>query len=100
MSGGAGILTKRSAFIIYGWLILLTLFEVGIVFMGMERLPGAILLGGTTLAKMLLIGLFFMHVKYDHRLAWFLPGIPVALAIFFVTMLFPDLVFHLPLMFR
>lgn len=100
MSGTVISLTKRQAVMIYGWLIVLTLIEVGILMVGMAKAPGIILLAGTTLAKLLMIGLFFMHIKYDHPLAWLLPAVPLALAVFFVGMLFPDLVYHLPLLFR
>jgi hypothetical protein len=40
-----------------------------------------------------------MHLKYDRRVAWLLPAIPVILAVIFVAALFPDLVYHLPLRF-
>lgn len=96
----AHALTKRGAIVVYAWLIALTAIEVGILFVGIAQVPGTILLAGTTAAKLLLIGLFFMHVKYDSRLAWLLPAVPVLLAIFFLAMLFPDLVFHLPLAFK
>jgi heme/copper-type cytochrome/quinol oxidase subunit 4 len=94
------ILTRRTGIIIYGWLIALTLAEVGIVAAGVPRVAGTILMAGTTLAKVLMIGLYFMHMKQDSLKAWLLPLIPVLLAVFFVVMLFPDLVFHLPLRFE
>jgi hypothetical protein len=43
----------------------------------------------------LLIALYFMHLKFDRRVVWLLPGIPVVLGIVFVLALFPDIVFHL-----
>jgi caa(3)-type oxidase subunit IV len=87
--------TARTYLVIYGWLLGLTLLEVGIV---MARWPtGAIvtLLISTALAKALLIALYFMHLKFDHPLVWLLPGIPVTLGVAFVLALFPDMVFHL-----
>lgn len=94
------MMTKRSAFIIYGWLVVLTLLEVAIVWMGVPKEVGVVLMLGTTLGKVLMIGLYFMHIMHDRPVAWLLPVIPVALAIIFVVALFPDLVYHLPLMFR
>lgn len=84
---------------IYIWLVVLTLLEVALVWGGASKTVGAILMAGTTLAKVMMIGLYFMHLKYDRRLAWLLPAIPVLLAAIFVAALFPDLVFHLPLRF-
>ena len=100
MSTQAEGMTKRHAVIIYSWLVLLTLIEVGVVWAGLSKTAGAILMGGTTLGKVLMIGLYFMHLKDDQPIAWLLPVIPVALAVFFVIALFPDLVFHLPLRFQ
>lgn len=91
---------KRTLIFIYAWLVGLTLAEVGIVVVGIPKTAGALLMGGTTLAKVLMIALHFMHMKHDRPLIWLLPAIPVVLALFFVTMLFPDLVWHLPLMFK
>jgi caa(3)-type oxidase subunit IV len=93
-------LTRREGFIVYSVLIILTLFEVGIVMAGIPKAAGALLMLGTTAGKVMLIVLYFMHMKSDKPLAWLLPAIPVALAVFFVIMLFPDLVYHLPLRFH
>lgn len=87
-------LTKRHYFAIYAWLLGLTVLEVVIARMGLPKAALAILLVSTALGKASLIGLYFMHLKFDKPLVWLLPGVPVALAIFFVGMLFPDLVYH------
>jgi caa(3)-type oxidase subunit IV len=100
MSGITNILTKRSAIFIYVWLIALTLIEIALVRSGMPKAVGALLMAGTTIAKVLMIGLYFMHVKYERRMAWLLPAIPVVLAVLFVLALFPDIVYHLPLRFQ
>lgn len=87
-------LSAKNYFFIFGWLLALTVFEVGIVLAGWPRKALVIMLIATALAKAMLIALYFMHLKFDRRTVWLLPGIPVALAIFFVMMLFPDLVWH------
>lgn len=89
----------RTYLAIYGWLIVLTVAEVGVVLLGWPKRAIVVMLLATALAKASLIALYFMHLKFDRRMVWLLPGIPIALAIFFVGMLFPDLVFHLPLRF-
>lgn len=80
---------------IYGWLLGLTLLEVSIVLAGWPKAAVVSMLVATALAKALLIALYFMHLKFDRRLVWLLPGIPVAIGIVFVSALFPDIVFHL-----
>lgn len=87
--------TARTYVGIYGWLLGLTVLEVGVVMAHWPRRAIVILLVATALAKALLIALFFMHLKFDRKIMWILPGIPVALGLFFIAMLFPDLVFHL-----
>jgi cytochrome c oxidase subunit 4 len=81
---------------IFGWLIGLTVLEVSVVLLGWPAAAIVTLLVATALAKALLIALYFMHLKFDRRVVWLLPGIPVLLALLFVAMLFPDLVWHLP----
>lgn len=80
---------------IYGWLLGLTALEVGVVMAGWPQGAIVTLLISTALAKALLIALYFMHLKFDRPVVWLLPAIPVLLGVFFIAMLFPDLVFHL-----
>lgn len=85
----------RTYVAIYGWLLGLTALEVTVVLLGWPKAAIITMLLGTALGKALLIGLYFMHLKFDAPAMWLLPAIPVALAAFFIAMLFPDLVFHL-----
>lgn len=82
---------------IYGWLITLTVLEVGVVLAGWPRGAMVTILIATALSKVFLIALHFMHLKLDRWVVWLLPGIPVAMGIVFVLALFPDIVFHLTL---
>ena len=80
---------------IYGWLLGLTMLEVGVVLLGWPKGAIITLLLSTALAKATLIALYFMHLKFDRPVVWLLPGIPVLVGIVFVLALFPDIVFHL-----
>jgi cytochrome c oxidase subunit 4 len=82
---------------IYGWLLGLTVLEVGVVLAGWPKGAVVSMLVSTAIAKALLIALYFMHLKFDRRVIWWLPGIPVVVGIVFVLALFPDIVFHLTL---
>lgn len=96
----AALLNKRSALIVYGWLVVLTLLEVAVIWSGMPKHVGLVVMGLTTFSKVMMIGLYFMHVMHDRPIAWLLPTAPVVLGIIFVLALFPDLVYRLPLLFR
>ncbi len=87
--------TPKTYFIIFGWLGFLTLLEIGAVMLNLERSALVIFIIGTALGKATLIALYFMHLKFESRLTWLLPIIPVLLGVIFVLGLFPDLVFHL-----
>ncbi|MCB9799628.1 MAG: cytochrome C oxidase subunit IV family protein [Candidatus Omnitrophica bacterium] len=87
--------TIKSYLGIFGWLVVLTVIEIVAANLGLPKLALAIFLVGTALAKVLLIALYFMHLKFESGLIWWIPGIPMALAVFFVLMLFPDIVYHL-----
>ena len=89
--------TAWTYLVIYGWLIGLTVLEVSVVLAEWPRLAVVSLLIATAMAKALLIALYFMHLKFDRRIIWLLPGIPVIVGIVFVLALFPDIVFHLTL---
>ena len=87
--------TAGTYLVIYGWLIGLTVVEVGVVLAGWPQGAIVTLLISTALAKALLIALYFMHLKFDRPVVWLLPGIPVVIGIAFILALFPDVVFHL-----
>jgi caa(3)-type oxidase subunit IV len=87
--------TARTYLAIYGWLIGLTVVEVGVVLAGWPQGAIVTLLISTALAKALLIALYFMHLKFDRPAVWWLVGIPVIIGVAFILALFPDIVFHL-----
>jgi heme/copper-type cytochrome/quinol oxidase subunit 4 len=86
--------TARTYLATYGWLLALTAVEVGVVMAGApQRTVVAVLLAAAA-AKAWLIAMIFMHLKFERRTVWLLPGLTLLLAAFFVAMLFPDLVWH------
>lgn len=87
--------TSKTYAAIFGWLAFLTVLEIGAASLGLPRVPLAIFLVATSIAKATLIALYFMHLRFEHRFVWFLPCIPVLIALVFILALFPDIVFHL-----
>ena len=60
--------SNRQYFTTWCWLLLMTMFALIIGYLPHDRIPEgikAILLVGTTLAKILLIGRIFMHLKFE-----------------------------------
>ncbi len=69
------------------WLLLMTLFALTIGYVHMPEGIKAILLVGTTLAKILLIGRIFMHLKFEKMNLVMLTFSPLLLSVilFFMT---------------
>ncbi len=89
------MVTRKTYLMVFGWLALLTILEIGGAASPMPRLAFVFFLVATALSKALLIVLYFMHLKFESRWVWILPAVPVVLAICFVAALFPDIVFHM-----
>ncbi|PIQ85055.1 MAG: oxidase [Candidatus Omnitrophica bacterium CG11_big_fil_rev_8_21_14_0_20_45_26] len=87
--------TQKQYLIIFGWLGVLTLLEIGAVMFKLPHTALVIFILGTAASKAILIALYFMHLKFESRLTWLLPGIPVVLGLIFIFALFPDMVYQL-----
>jgi caa(3)-type oxidase subunit IV len=97
MESSSHHLSARSYAVIYEWLLVLTAVEIAIA---MSKWPErAIVIGlvSSAMAKALLIALYFMHLRFDRRVVWALPAIPLGLGACFILALFPDIVLHWPL---
>ena len=68
-------------------LAVITLFEVGIYYLDINRQLFVAILIGAAAAKFILVVLFFMHLKFDSRLfsTAFITGRALALAVFTVV---------------
>ena len=92
-------ISYKTYFITWVWLLVLTAVALGLGYAPINESLKALLLVCTTLAKILVIAAIFMHLRFDRWTVWLLPGLTLALAAFFVLMLFPDLVWHQALRF-
>jgi len=79
--------SNRQYFTTWCWLLLMTLFALGIGYVPMPEGLKAVLLVGTTLAKIVLIGSIFMHLKFEKMNLVMLTFSPLLLAVilFFMT---------------
>jgi len=79
--------SKKQYFTTWCWLLLMTLFALAIGYVPMPEGLKAVLLVGTTLAKIVLIGSIFMHLKFEKMNLVMLTFSPLLLAmiLFFMT---------------
>jgi cytochrome c oxidase subunit 4 len=65
--------SKRTYFLVFGALILLTLITTGAAYvdMGVLNTPVALVIA---IAKALLVMIFFMHLRYSDYLTWVFAG--------------------------
>jgi caa(3)-type oxidase subunit IV len=79
--------SNKQYFTTWCWLLVMTMFALAIGYVHMPEGIKAILLVGTTLAKILLIGRIFMHLKFEKMNLVMLTFSPLLLSVilFFMT---------------
>ncbi len=77
----------KQYFVIWCWLLVMTLLALGVGYVPMPEKIRALLLVGTTLAKIILIASTFMHLRFEKMNLVLLTFSPLVLALilFFVT---------------
>src|SRR6185436_1407185 len=78
---------NRQYFTTWLWLLVMTSFALAIGYVSMPEALKALLLVGTTLAKIVLIGRIFMHLKFEKMNLVMLTFSPLLLAVimYFMT---------------
>lgn len=70
------------------WLLaILTIGEVGVVFLGLPRLALIALLGAFAVAKAALVALYYMHLRFEPWVVWAIGVSPLALTATYVAVL-------------
>ena len=75
---------------IWGWLLLLTVLELGTTQLPIPRLSIAVLLVGEAVTKAALVAMYFMHLKFERRILAMIAATPLVLCVFLAMMLLPD----------
>ncbi len=75
---------------VFWCLLVLTVMEVGVIFMPIARLLIAILLVGLALSKASLVAMYFMHLKFERRTLGLIAVTPLLLCVLLVFALLPD----------
>ncbi|MGH7143428.1 MAG: cytochrome C oxidase subunit IV family protein [Planctomycetota bacterium] len=84
---------KVNVLAMFLWLTAITGCEVGLVYLHLQQKLLATLLICTSLTKMLLVAIYFMHLKFEGKLIRAMLIAVVILGLIFFFALFPDLVF-------
>ena len=83
---------------IWGWLLVLTIAEIVVAIIPISAayphvLKGALLVV-MALTKAALVGLYFMHLRFERRTLGMIAVTPLILCVFLLFMLMPDSTFH------
>ncbi len=76
---------------VFWWLLALTVLEIAVIYMDVARVIIVILLVGMALSKAALVGLYFMHLKFERLTLGLIALTPLLLCVFLMLMLLPDI---------
>lgn len=77
---------------VFGWLFALTVIEVGVIYVPVPKLMIAAALVLLASVKAALVAIYFMHLKFERVVIWWIAVIPAILCVFLILMLLPELV--------
>ena len=75
---------------IFWWLAILTVLEVGVIFMPIPKMTINVLLGAFALVKAALVAAYFMHLRFEVRTLGLIAVTPLAIAILLIFVILPD----------
>ena len=80
---------RKEYWVIWVWLLLLTIAEVGVVYLRphIGAFAVGVALVGMALAKAALVGLFYMHLKHETSILKATIAIPLSLPLFYALVL-------------
>lgn len=81
---------RKDYFKIFWVLLVLTIVEVGITYIKMDRRALAALMVGLACTKAAFVGLYYMHLRYEKRSLLWLAALPFPLAGFYAAGLMLD----------
>ena len=76
---------------IFWVLLVLTVVEVGITFLGLPKMLLASLLVILAVWKAALVAMYFMHLKFERKTLAMIAIVPFVLCLFLILMLLPDI---------
>ena len=81
---------KTNYFTIIVWLTVLTVLEIGVTFLHMNRMLLGVLLVGMALGKAAMVAAYFMHLKFETRTLSLIAVTPLLICTLLIFMMLPD----------
>jgi cytochrome c oxidase subunit 4 len=75
---------------IFWWLAILTVVELGVIFMPLGKMTIGTLLCALALGKAGLVAAYFMHLKFEAKSLTWIAFTPLAIAVLLIFVLMPD----------
>jgi cytochrome c oxidase subunit 4 len=75
---------------IFWYLAVLTVVEIGVIFMPIPKVAIAVLLVAFACAKAALVALYFMHLRFETKTLGYIALTPVVIGVLLVLVLLPD----------
>jgi len=89
--GHSGHVNRKQYWVIWLYLLLLTVVEVGLVYVpGIPKGLTTSALFALAIAKAALVGLFFMHLKHDTRVLRWAVAVPMATPVAYAAVLIAE----------
>ena len=79
---------------IFWALTVLTVLEIGVVYLPITKLVVGFLLVALAVTKAVLVALYFMHLKFERPTLGIIALTPMIICVFLIFMLLPDLTAH------
>lgn len=76
---------------VFWWLLILTIIEIGVIYLPIAKLAIAIMLIVLAVTKAALVALYFMHLKFERTTLGLVALSPFILCVFLILMLLPDI---------
>jgi cytochrome c oxidase subunit 4 len=76
---------------VFWWLLILTVVEIGVIYMPLTKTVIAALLIALAVSKAALVALYFMHLKFERVTLGLVALSPFVLCVFLILMLLPDI---------
>jgi caa(3)-type oxidase subunit IV len=75
---------------IFWYLAILTVIEIGVIYLPLSKLTIGVLLCALALGKAALVAMYFMHLRFETRTLGMVAVTPLAIATLLIFLLLPD----------
>jgi cytochrome c oxidase subunit 4 len=75
---------------IFWWLAVLTVVEIGVVFLPFSKFINGTMLCALALAKATMVAMYFMHLKFETKTLGWIAVTPLAIATLLLFVIMPD----------